>query len=136
GPAGELLDKMIVAMGLSREEVYITNIVKCRPPNNRPPQPEESDTCNDYLARQIALVMPRVIVTLGAPATHHVLDTTIAITALRGRWSQYFGLAPTGPAIPVMPTFHPSYLLRVYTTDNRKKVWADLKAVMEKIQQD
>lgn len=136
GPAGQLLDKMINAMGLSREAVYIANIVKCRPPNNRPPQPDESDACSDYLARQIALVMPRAIVTLGAPATKHILDTTIGITALRGKWSQYTGLAPQGPAIPVMPTYHPSYILRAYTVDNRKKVWGDLQAVMERIKQD
>jgi uracil-DNA glycosylase family 4 len=135
GPAGELLNKMIVAMGLSREEVYIANTVKCRPPGNRVPTPEECMTCGDYLTRQIAIIRPKVIVTLGGPATKYILDTQTGITALRGRWHAYDVLPDQDP-IPVMPTFHPAYVLRNYTTDVRKKVWTDLQDVMKKIKAD
>jgi len=131
GPAGQLLDKMILAMGLKRESVFIANVVKCRPPNNRAPLPDEIDACWPYLKRQIEAIQPRVIVTLGGPATKLILHTERGITAIRGIWSQFHGLVPTGPVIPVMPTFHPAYLLRSYTEDNRRKVWSDLKKVME-----
>lgn len=127
GKAGELLDKMIVAMGLTREQVYIANVVKCRPPNNRAPLPTEVDACWDYLRRQVEAINPRVIVTLGGPATNRILMTEKGITAIRGAWSQ---CTLFNPPIPVMPTFHPAFLLRSYTPDNRKKVWADLQQVM------
>ena len=130
GRAGELLTRQIEAMGFNREQVYIGNVVKCRPPNNRTPTPLEVDTCWDYLRRQIQTISPKVIVTLGGPATKMILQTKEGITRLRGSWYQYDGVFP---AIPVMPTFHPAYLLRSYTVDNRKKVWADLQAVMKKI---
>ncbi len=130
GRAGELLDKMIVAMGLKRTEVYIANTVKCRPPNNRTPTPAEIEACWGYLIRQIATLQPRVVVTLGAPASKTLLNTTTGITALRGSWQWFTALQPEGPAIPVMPTFHPAYLLRAYTPDNRRKVWDDLQKVM------
>ena len=130
GPAGELLEKMIVAMGLTREGVYIANVVKCRPPNNRTPTPEEAATCGDYLRRQIQTIRPAVIVTLGAPAAKLLLETTTGIMKLRGVWHEYHGVQP---AIPVMPTFHPAYLLRAYTKDNRAKVWSDLQQAMGRL---
>jgi len=130
GRAGELLDKQIAAMQLKREQVYIANVVKCRPPNNRAPTPTEVQACGKYLCQQIQTIRPRVIMTLGSPATKLVLDTRLGITALRGTWHVYHGLEPHGPAIPVMPTFHPAYLLRAYTPENRQKVWSDLKQVM------
>jgi DNA polymerase len=131
GPAGQMLDKQIVAMGLTRERVYIANVVKCRPPNNRAPLEPEIDACRGYLRRQIDIIRPRVIVTLGGPATKSMLGVSQGITALRGTWHQYDGLLPDGPVIPVMPSFHPAYLLRVYTEENRRKVWSDLQQVMD-----
>ncbi len=130
GRAGELLDKMIVAMGLKRESVYIANVVKCRPPSNRTPSPMEIDACWDYLRRQIILIHPKVIVTLGAPATKTLLQTTTGISMLRGQWQWFDRLMPQGPSFPVMPTYHPAYLLRAYTPENRRKVWDDLQKVM------
>jgi uracil-DNA glycosylase len=136
GRAGELLNKMITAMGLKREQVYIANVVKCRPPNNRTPTPAEVDACWDYLRRQIRTIQPRVIVTLGGPATKMILQTREGITRIRGTWHQYDDPTFGGPPVPVMPTFHPAYLLRSYTMDNRKKVWSDLLAVMERLKQE
>ncbi len=130
GRAGELLDKMIAAMGLKREQVYIANIVKCRPPNNRAPTPIEVETCWPYLYRQIATIRPKVIVTLGGPAAKAVLGTSEGITRLRGTWHSYV-LGPGEEPIPVMPTFHPAYVLRNYTPEVRGKVWSDLQQVMK-----
>jgi len=130
GRAGELLDKQIEAMGLKREDVYIANVVKCRPPNNRTPTPEEVATCGSYLVRQVRVIRPEAIVTLGGPASKLVLNSQQGITRLRGQWGQF---GATDPAVPVMPTFHPAFLLRAYTRENRMKVWADLKAVMGKL---
>ncbi len=121
GRAGKKLDEMIASIGLSRDEVYIANIVKCRPPNNRDPQPDEVETCSPFLFKQIEAIRPRVIVTLGSPATKTLLKTKTGITKLRGQWHDWCG-------IPLRPTFHPAYLLRAYTPDNRRKVWEDLKA--------
>jgi DNA polymerase len=135
GRAGELLDKMIAAMQFQREQVYIANVVKCRPPENRTPTPGEALACFTYLRRQVLTIAPAVIVTLGGPATKTLLDTQTGITALRGMWQEFTGLVPQGPVIPVMPTFHPAYLLRNYSPDTRKKVWSDLKQVMEKLKQ-
>jgi DNA polymerase len=129
GKAGELLDKMIVAMGLARQDVFIANVVKCRPPNNRTPTPAEVDACSTYLVEQIRIIRPRMIVTLGGPATKFILQTDRGITSIRGIWHQWLGLGPDAP-IPVMPTFHPAYLLRAYTPENRGKVWSDLQKVM------
>lgn len=135
GRAGELLTKMILAMGLTREQVYIANVVKCRPPNNRPPQPPEVAACTPYLFAQIAAIQPEVIVSLGGPATKLVAATEEGITRIRGTWHVFRGLeSQGGPAIPVMPTFHPAYVLRSYTVDNRKKVWSDLQQVMLRLQ--
>lgn len=130
GRAGELLTKQIGAMGLSREQVYIANVVKCRPPNNRTPSPAEAATCGDYLRRQIETIQPKVILTVGGPAAKLLLGTDTGITRLRGTWHTY---DQANPPIPVMPTFHPAYLLRSYTKENRAKVWADLQQVMAKL---
>ncbi|MEM9345239.1 MAG: uracil-DNA glycosylase family protein [Planctomycetota bacterium] len=130
GPAGELLDKMITAMGLQREQVYIANVVKYRPPGNRTPTPEEAAVQGPYLARQAAIIRPTALVALGGAAAKYALSTTTGITRLRGQWAQF---VHTDPMLPIMPTFHPAYLLRSYTPDNRKKVWADLQAVLKKI---
>lgn len=123
GAAGQLLDRMIAAMGYQRDEVYICNIVKCRPPNNRKPEPEEMAACRPFLERQIELLAPSAIVALGSTATQGLLGTTAGITRLRGSWRLYRG------QIPVMPTFHPAYLLR--NPAAKREVWADLKAVLE-----
>jgi DNA polymerase len=101
GRAGQLLDRMIQAMGWSRDTVYIANVLKCRPPGNRDPQPDEVESCEPFLARQIDVIKPRIIVTLGKPAAHLVLRTRAPISALRGRFKSYRGT-------PVMPTFHPA----------------------------
>jgi DNA polymerase len=124
GKAGQLLDKMIEAMGYRPEQVYIGNVVKCRPPNNRKPEPQEAAACQGYLHEQIALVRPKVIVALGATAVEGLLGIS-GITRLRGTWRLYRG------AIPVMPTFHPAYLLR--TPEAKREVWSDLKQVMAKL---
>ncbi|GLH69460.1 uracil-DNA glycosylase [Geothrix rubra] len=125
GKAGELLDKMIGAIGLTRAETYIANVVKCRPPDNRTPLPEEARACLGYLHRQIELVRPAVLVTLGATPLRELLGLTEGITRARGQWRQ---LELGGRAIPVMPTFHPAYVLRQYTQDVRRAVWEDLRA--------
>ncbi|EYF02204.1 uracil-DNA glycosylase [Chondromyces apiculatus] len=122
GPAGQLLDKMIAAMGYHRDDVYICNIVKCRPPNNRKPEAAEMAACSPYLATQLGIVNPRVIVALGATAVQGLIGTTEGITRLRGTWKLYKG------AIPLMPTFHPAYLLRQPSA--KREVWSDLKMVM------
>lgn len=126
GRAGELLDRMIVAMGLKREQVYIANIVKCRPPGNREPAPEEVATCTPYLERQIEIIRPRVIVTLGRPALQHMLKEKISITRMRGQWQTWQG-------IKLMPTFHPAYILRSYTPATRAAVWSDLLQVLAEL---
>ncbi len=130
GPAGELLDKMITAMKLSRESVYIANVVKYRPPSSRTPTPEEAAVQGAYLAQQVAIVRPTVLVALGGAAAKFALQSTTGITRLRGTWAQF---VHTDPMLPIMPTFHPAYLLRSYTTENRKKVWADMQAVLKKL---
>lgn len=126
GRAGELLDRQIAAMGLRREQVYIANVLKCRPPGNRAPAPEETVACTPYLVRQIDVVRPRVIVTLGLPATQYLLRTKAPMGKLRGQWHSYRG-------IDVMPTYHPAYVLRNYTPETRRMVWSDLQKVMEKL---
>ena len=126
GRAGELLTSMIEkGLGIPRSEVYICNIVKCRPPGNRVPLPDEVATCRPFLDGQIDAVAPRVIVSLGKPATSLLLGRDVAITKVRGTWHAYRG-------IPVMPTFHPAFVLRQYTPENRRLVWEDLKAALAK----
>jgi DNA polymerase len=136
GRAGGLLDKMIAAMGLSRQQVFIANIVKCRPPNNRAPEPAETAACWDYLMRQIRIIRPEVIVTLGNPAAHGLLKTNVGITKLRGTWQVMPQLADGVGGIAVMPTIHPAYVLRYYTPEVRGQVWSDLQQVMQKLGMD
>lgn len=124
GRAGQLLDKMIVGMGLSREQVYIANIVKCRPPGNRVPLPDEVATCTPYLERQLEMIRPAVIVTLGLPALKYMLNNPkLTMGRMRGQWQSWRG-------IRLMPTFHPSYVLRTYTDEVRAAVWSDLQQVL------
>lgn len=133
GRAGQLLNKMIAAMGLRREDVYIANVLKTRPPNNATPTVEEAQICAPYLHEQIEIVSPEVIVTVGLPATRLILDSSDSMGRLRGRWAEYVGPGLQGPRIAVMPTYHPAYLLRSYTAENRKKVWSDLQQVMARL---
>jgi len=124
GKAGRLLTKIIQAMNFNREEVYITNVVKCRPPGNRNPQAAEIDSCKGYLLRQIDLIQPRVIVTLGRVAASFFINSPLGMTALRGDFHDFQN-------IKVMPTFHPSYLVRNEGNKKLKKmVWEDMKKVM------
>lgn len=146
GRSGQLLEKMIIAMGLSRETVYIANVLKTRPPNNQTPTTEEARLCAPYLFDQIRIVAPKAIVTLGLPASRLILNSTESMGNLRGTWksfpprdSMWVGLAD-GPAsalpipeVEVMPTYHPAFLLRSYTPENRNKVWSDLQQVMAKL---
>jgi DNA polymerase len=124
GKAGQLLTKMIEAMGLEREDVYICNTVKCRPPNNRNPEPDELSSCEPFLKGQLAAVRPEAIVTLGKFAAQALLRDETPISRMRGNWREYEG-------IPVMPTFHPAYLLR--SPQEKGKVWEDLQQVMKKL---
>jgi DNA polymerase len=131
GRAGQLLDKMIVAMGLARSDVYICNVLKTRPPGNRTPTQDEVAACRPYLLEQLAIVRPEVVVGLGLSATHALLESVEAMSRLRGRW--WAIRDARGVEIPFMPTYHPAFLLRSYTDENRAKVWADLKMVMERL---
>jgi DNA polymerase len=131
GRAGQLLAKMITAMGLTREQVYICNILKTRPLNNATPTPREVEICCPYLFEQVGIIEPQAIVTLGLPATKAVLQCEGSMGNLRGRWASM--VLAEGRRIPVMPTYHPAFLLRSYTPDNRAKVWSDLKLVMDRL---
>lgn len=124
GEAGRLLDRMLFAMGLERGDVYICNVQKCRPPQNRDPQPEEIAACEPFLVRQLAAIRPRVIVTLGRFAAQTLLRETTAISRLRGRWREYGGVS-------LMPTYHPAFLLR--NPASKREVWEDLKQVMARL---
>ena len=132
GRAGELLTKIIKTMGLGRETVYIANILKCRPDmpanssGNRKPTPEEMQTCIPFLHEQIDLIRPKVIVALGATAVEGLLGKTIGITKLRGQWRTYRGT-------PLMPTYHPAYLLRNQALSEKRRVWEDMLLVMERL---
>ncbi len=128
GKAGELLDKMIGAIGLKREETYIANVVKCRPPDNRTPTPDEARACLGYLHRQIELIRPAVIVTLGATPLREFAGVNEGITKARGQWRR---VRVGNREIPIMPTFHPAYVLRQYTQEVRRAVWEDLRAAKE-----
>ncbi len=134
GKAGVLLTKMIESgMGLKRDDVYICNILKCRPPNNRDPAADETLACKDYLWRQIEIIQPEVIVALGAPAARTILNTRDGIGRLRSQWHDFHasGSAAIGEPIPVMPTYHPAYLLR--SPGEKAKSWADLQMVMARL---
>lgn len=124
GRAGQLLTKMIEAMGYRRGQVYIANVVKCRPPENRNPEPDEMEACEPFLRAQIAAIRPKVIVALGKIAVQALLRQTSPISRLRGRWFDYEG-------VRLMPTFHPAYLLR--SPDEKKKAWEDLQLVMKEL---
>jgi len=124
GRAGQLLTKMIEAMNITRDDVYIANIVKCRPPGNRNPFEDESDKCKPYLFRQMEFIKPKVIVCLGSVATQNLLKTNVGITKLRGEFVELNG-------IKVMPTFHPAYLLR--NPKMKRPCWEDLQMVMKEL---
>jgi DNA polymerase len=132
GRAGELLTKIIGAMGLSRDDVYIANVLKCRPdmepgaPGNRPPTPLEMQRCLPYLREQIAIIRPRVLVALGKTAMAGLTGADEPMSALRGRWFTFEN-------IPLLPTYHPSYLLRNASNAEKRKVWEDMMLVMEKL---
>jgi DNA polymerase len=131
GPAGQLLDKMIEAMGWTRNTVYIANTTKCRPPGNRNPQPDELEQCMPFLHAQIAAIAPRIIVALGRPASNQLLGTDAPISALRGRFHDYARFPSDRHNLKIMPTFHPAYLLR--DPDKKRAAWADLKLVMAEL---
>jgi uracil-DNA glycosylase len=137
GRAGQLLDKMITAMGIARRDVYICNVLKTRPPNNATPTLEEAALCAPYLYEQLAIVDPEVIVALGLPASRTILNSTESMGTLRGTWAMY--RPPTtlthasAKPIAVMPTYHPAFLLRSYTKENRQKVWSDLQQVVARL---
>jgi uracil-DNA glycosylase len=126
GRAGELLNKWITAMGLRRDQVFIANIVKCRPPGNREPAPDETATCTPYLERQLDIIRPRVIITLGRPSSQYMLQTKISMGKMRGQWHAW-------RSIKLMPTYHPAYVLRNYTYETRAAVWNDLQMVMKEL---
>jgi DNA polymerase len=127
GEAGRLLDRILFAMGLRREDVYICNVEKCRPPQNRDPRPEEIEACEPFLKRQLAAIRPQLIVTLGRFAAQTLLRDQSPIGRLRGAWRQYEG-------IPLMPTYHPAYLLR--NPAGKREVWEDMKTVMQRLQDE
>ena len=125
GQAGRLLDAMIQALGLARSQVYIANVVKCRPPGNRNPQEAEMDACAPFLERQLELIRPEIIVALGKVAANRLTGTAKPMKALRGRWASYRG-------IPLLATYHPAYLLR--TPRDKRLVWEDLKLVKRRLE--
>jgi uracil-DNA glycosylase len=128
GRAGQLLTDIITkGMGLTREDVYIANVVKCRPPENRNPEPDEVASCEPFLKKQIELIRPKIIVALGKFAVQALLQSKVPITRLRGNWHTYMG-------IKLMPTFHPAYLLR--NPADKKLVWEDIKKVMKEMQSE
>ncbi|MBT3278161.1 MAG: uracil-DNA glycosylase [Phycisphaerales bacterium] len=133
GKGGQLLTKMITAMGLSREEVFIVNTLKCRPPGNRDPKRDELEACWSILTRQLQIIRPKVIVTLGNPSTRSLLQTQAGITKLRGTWQTLPDHAPGLGGTKVMPTFHPSFVTRCYTAEVRGQAWSDLQMVMEEL---
>jgi DNA polymerase len=126
GEAGRLLDRILFAMGLQRDEVYICNVLKCRPPGNRNPEPDEVSTCEPFLIRQLTAIRPQIIVALGLFAVQTLLQSKVPIGKVRGTWQQYQG-------IPLMPTYHPAYLLR--NPNGKREVWADMKQVVERLRE-
>ena len=128
GRAGRLLNAMLHAIGLSREEVYIANVVKCRPPKNRDPKPEEMAACAAYLRRQVSLVEPRVILAVGRIAAQNLVGSTMAIGRMRGQ-SYFYENPENGASIPIVVTYHPAYLLR--SPLEKRKSWEDLKRARE-----
>ncbi|MBI3811583.1 MAG: uracil-DNA glycosylase [Nitrospirae bacterium] len=133
GKAGQLLTRIIEAMGLKRESVYIANIIKCRPPRNRNPEPDEIASCSPFIQRQIEILRPKVVCALGSFAARTLLGTGQKISQLRGRFHDLPILSSDGSTagIKVMPTFHPAYLLR--NPDDKKRVWEDMKMIMREL---
>jgi uracil-DNA glycosylase family 4 len=127
GEAGQLLDRILLAMGMQRDDVYLCNVLKCHLPDDRDPQPDEVASCEAFLMRQIAAIKPQVIIGLGRVAVHSLLKTKDPISKLRGEWQRYQG-------IPLMPTYHPDYLLR--NPEGKRDVWEDMKEVMRLLQSD
>lgn len=130
GRAGQLLTKIIASIGLRREQVFICNILKCRPPENREPKPDEIRNCLPFLKRQMEIIQPEVIVALGSHAARTLLETEMSIGKLRGYFHEFYYSETSRPA-KLMPTYHPAYLLRNYSYENRKRVWEDLQKVAE-----
>lgn len=128
GRAGQLLTRMLAGIGLAREQVYIANVLKCHPPGNRDPRPEEARRCEGYLLRQIELISPRLILCVGRVAAQHLLETDAAVGSLRGRWLSF-----RDSAIPLRVTYHPAYLLR--SPDQKTKAWDDLVAVARRLRE-
>lgn len=130
GPAGQKLDEVLASVGIMREEVYITNVVKCRPPGNREPLSEEMERCYPYLEAQIALINPQIILSLGNVSTRVLLDTNAGITMLRGQFKRWRG------DIEIFPIFHPSYLLRYQSREKgspKYLTWIDIQKVKERL---
>jgi len=132
GRAGQLLEKIIGACGLKRSDVFIGNILKCRPPGNRDPRADEIICCLPYLQRQIEMINPEIIVALGAHAAKTLLNTTKSIGQLRGQFHEYYTGIGKLP-VKLMPTYHTAYLLRNYSPENRRKVWEDMKKVLTEL---
>ncbi len=132
GRAGQLLDNILKAVGLKRKDVYICNVLKCRPPDNRDPKPEEIISCMPYLQRQIEAINPEMIVALGAHAARTLLNSNEAIGRLRGYFHEYHTGIGSKP-IKLMATYHPAYLLRNYSDENRRRVWEDMKKVVAEL---
>lgn len=129
GRSGQLLDKMLAAIEYTREQVYICNVLNCRPPNNREPEADELVACGEYLIGQLRAVRPKIILVLGGFATKHLLNSKKGITEMRGKWVEWDG-------VPVMPTFHPNHLLRARGDELRlrkSEVWSDLKKVLVRL---
>ena len=133
GRAGQLLTRMVAAMGLTRGDVFICNVLKCRPPGNRDPSADEILACSTYLRQQLEIIRPEVLVALGAPAAKTLLNTAASIGKLRGRFHDYYlsGVTSEGSSIPLMPTYHPAYLLR--NPAEKRKTWEDLQMVMRRL---
>jgi len=132
GRAGKLLDDIITAMNLKRSDVFICNILKCRPPDNRDPKPDEIIKCLPFLQKQLAIIKPKIIVALGAHAARTLLNNNDAIGKLRGHFHEY-RFSENSTPVKLMPTYHPAYLLRNYSQDNRRRVWEDMKKVMTEL---
>lgn len=122
GKAGQLLTRIIIAMGLQRQDVYICNILKCRPPQNRNPRPDEIAACEPFLIRQLKAIQPKIICALGTFSAHTLLKTDVPISVIRGQFHRYQG-------IPLMPTYHPAYLLR--NPGAKRQVWEDIQTIMK-----
>jgi len=133
GRAGQLLTKIIAAMGLNRQDVFICNILKCRPPGNRDPKPDEIIKCRKFLQKQLELIRPKIIIALGAHAARTLLNTNKPIGQLRGRFHEYYISDFDPKPVKLMATYHPAYLLRNYSVDNRRRVWQDMQKVMQEL---